>query len=118
MASRPVQSQTGRSRHLQALTLEASVPHPLSDALPVGDGSPMGQSLCHRLDEEQEPVVEGRRDGVHLPGQQSLTGVGHVEGTQWGAGGRQWAVLGAGKGMGENIPTGQQGFANDKTASA
>ena len=26
---------------LQSLTLEAAVPHPLSDALPIGDSSPM-----------------------------------------------------------------------------
>lgn len=54
--------------HLQALTLETSVPHPLSDALPIGDSSPMCQSLCHCLDKEQEPVVEGRWDGIHLQG--------------------------------------------------
>lgn len=29
------------SCHLQSLTLEASVPHPLSDALPIGDSSPV-----------------------------------------------------------------------------
>lgn len=66
--------------------MEAPVPHPLGDALPVGDGSPVGQGLCRRLDEEQEPIVEGRGDGVHLRGQQSLAGW-DVEGTQWVLGG-------------------------------
>lgn len=56
------------SCHLQALTLEAPVPHPLGDALPIGDSSPTRQGLGHGLEVEQEPVVEGRWDGVHLQG--------------------------------------------------
>lgn len=56
------------SCRLQALTLEAPVPHPLGDAHAIGDSPPMCQRLGHCLDVEQEPVVEGRWDGVHLQG--------------------------------------------------
>lgn len=78
--------------HLQPLTLEAPVPHPLSDGLPISEGSPMCQSLCHCLDVEQEPIVEGRWDGVHLQEQGGLAGVGSTKGAQWGYPG--WGDLG------------------------
>lgn len=59
-------SKTVFSCCLHALTWEASVPHPLSDVFPVGDGSPMCQSLCHCLNVEQETIVEGGWDDVLL----------------------------------------------------
>lgn len=68
MASCLGQPKAAHSCHLQALTLEAPVPHPLRDSLPIGDRSPMCQSLRHCLDIEQEPVVEGCWDDIHLQG--------------------------------------------------
>lgn len=66
--------------HLQPLTLEASVPHPLSDGLPIRDSSPTCQSLCHCLYIEQEPIVEGCWDGVHLQERAELGWGGMYEG--------------------------------------
>lgn len=113
MASCLGHPKAAHSCHLQALTLETSVPHPLSDALPIGDSSPMSQSLCHCLDIEQEPIVEGCWDGVHLQGQAELGWVGCMKGIARGAVGEEMGGTGSLEIMGENN-TGQRDFTTYK----